>query len=92
MSDKLHLRDDLDQLFADAALSLDGRGADVRRAGDHRVGIQRSVGGGLVGVDVQTGRADLAAVESVKQSSLVDVEAQKRIGAEIVDIITNFKA
>ena len=37
--------------------------ADVRRAGDHRVGIQRSVGGGLVGVDVQTGCADLAAVE-----------------------------
>ena len=39
------------------------------------MGIQRSVGGGLVGVDVQTGRADLAAVEGVKQSSLVDVGA-----------------
>lgn len=57
--DKLHLGDDLDQLFADAALSLDGRGTDVRRAGDHRVGVERNVGRGLVGIDVQTGGADL---------------------------------
>ena len=75
MSDKLHLGDDLDQLFADAALSLDGRGADVRRAGDHRVGVERNVGRGLVGIDVQTGGADLAAVERVKKRSLVDVGA-----------------
>ena len=75
VSDKLHLGDDLDQLFADAALSLDGRGADVRRAGDHRVGVERDVGRGLVGIDVQTGGADLAAVERVKKRSLVDVGA-----------------
>ena len=30
VSDELHLGDDLDQLFADAALSLDGRGAGVQ--------------------------------------------------------------
>ena len=78
VSDKLHLGDDLDQLFADAALSLDGCGADVRRAGDHRVGVERDVGRGLVGIDVQTGGADLAAVERVKKRSLVDVGAVRK--------------
>ena len=67
--------DNVNNLCADALLRLDGGSADVRRAGDHRVGVERNVGRGLVGIDVQTGGADLAAVERVKKRSLVDVGA-----------------
>ena len=39
------------------------------------MGVQRGVGGGLVGVDVQTSSTDLAALECGKQSGLVNVGA-----------------
>ena len=39
--------------------------------------VERLVGGGLVGVDVETGRADLAALETGKQRRLVENAFEK---------------
>ena len=44
-------------------------------AGDVGVVVEGLVGGGLVGVDVQTGGADLAGVQRLQQVVLVDVVA-----------------
>ena len=53
----LHTLDDIHDLGADALLRLDGGSADVRRAADHGMAVQSLVGGGFVGVHVQTGGA-----------------------------------
>ncbi len=71
----LHVGDDLDQFAADTGLSLVRAGADVRRAGHHGMAVQRLVGGGLVGVHVQTGGTDLAGLQRGQQRGLVHVGA-----------------
>ena len=47
----------------------------MRRAGHHGVTIQSHIAGGLVGVHVQTGGADLAGLQSGQQGGLVHVGA-----------------
>ena len=71
----LEIGNNVYDLRADAFLGLDGGSADVRRAGDHRMAVQSGVGGGLVGVDVETGGADLAGFERGQKCSLVHVGA-----------------
>ena len=55
-----HGLDNVHDLRADALLGLVGGSADVGRAGHHGMAVQRLVGGGLVGVHIQTGGAHLA--------------------------------
>ena len=76
---------------SDAALSLDGRGADVRRAGDHRVGVERNVGRGLVGIDavsythllpaLSASTAENRPANSAKQTSKTKYAAARISGA-----------
>lgn len=51
--------DDIHDLRADALLGLAGGGADMGRAGDHGMAVKRCIGGGLVGIDIQTGARTL---------------------------------
>ena len=67
--------DDVNDLSTNALLRLDGSSADVRRAGNHRMAVERLVGGGLVSVNVKTGSADLAGFEGGEKRSLVNVGA-----------------
>ena len=70
-----HGLDNVHDLRADALLGLVGGSADVGRAGHHGMAVQRLVGGGLVGVHIQTGGANLAALQTGEQGGLVNVGA-----------------
>ena len=75
-----HGLDNVHDLRADALLGLVGGSADVGRAGHHGMAVQRLVGGGLVGVHVQTGGAHLAGLQGGQQGGLVEQDGQVRPG------------
>ena len=64
LTEALH---NLHNLYANSLLSLLGSGTDVGGAGDVGMVIEGLVGGGFVGIDVQTGGADLSGVEGLQQ-------------------------
>ena len=71
--------DDIHNLRADALLRLHGRRADMRRAGDHRMAVERMVLCRLFRIDVQTRCANLAGLESGKQRVLIHVRAARGV-------------